>query len=105
MTRYTRVASVDDLPAGAMKGVRVGRMEILIANLDGSLVAVGDVCTHAQCNLSDGELEASNVICPCHGGEFNLRTGVVEVGPPEENLPIYYIRVRDNDIEVGFPDE
>jgi nitrite reductase/ring-hydroxylating ferredoxin subunit len=105
MPLYTRVASVNDLPSGVMKGVRVGRTEILIANLNGSLIAVGDICTHAQCNLSEGELEDNNVICPCHGGEFNLRTGVVEVGPPEANLPMYYVRVRDNDIEVGIPDE
>ena len=105
MPRYQAVARLSEIRPGTMRGIRVNGRDVLIANLNGDLIAVGDVCTHAQCNLSEGDLEDNNVICPCHGGEFNLRTGVVEVGPPEAPLEVYYVRVQGESVEVGLPDD
>lgn len=104
MIRYQSVAKVADVPPGTMKGYRVGARDVLVANVDGDLVAMDDVCTHAQCNLSEGDMEDDNVVCPCHGGEFNLRTGQVEVGPPATPLDVFFVRVQGDAIEIGFPE-
>lgn len=56
---------------------------------DGSLVAYSAICTHLACAVlyradrgPEGEL-----LCPCHEGVFDIRTGEVTAGPPPRALP------------------
>ncbi|MFE1047865.1 Rieske (2Fe-2S) protein [Streptomyces olivaceus] len=56
---------------------------------DGSLKAFSTVCTHAGCAI--GKLEGTKLVCPCHGSEFDARTGEVLHAPataPLVELPI-----------------
>ncbi|GJF33517.1 hypothetical protein KNE206_62170 [Kitasatospora sp. NE20-6] len=56
---------------------------------DGTLVGWSTICTHLACGVvrrpdhgPDGDL-----YCPCHEGEFDIRTGEVTAGPPPRALP------------------
>ena len=69
---FVKVASVSDIPAGDMMSVRVGSEEILLVNVDGDLHACDDICTHAYANLSEGDLEENEVVCPLHGAVFDV---------------------------------
>jgi thiosulfate dehydrogenase [quinone] large subunit len=60
-----------------------GSPDILIREPDGSLKAFSAVCTHAGCTVG---YEGGNIVCPCHGGEFNPETGEVIAGPPPSGL-------------------
>ena len=40
-------------------------------------VAFDDTCTHEECSLAEGELDGAVIVCPCHGSEFDVRTGDV----------------------------
>ena len=49
-----RVASVDEVPEGALKGVVADRTEICLAHAeDGNYYAVSDICTHEEYSLSE----------------------------------------------------
>ena len=69
-----RVADVipDELRAFAVEGVT---WPVIVAWLDGALVAVPGVCPHEDVALADGSLLAGSIVCPGHGYEFDLRTG------------------------------
>lgn len=101
MAEYVKVAQVDEVPPGAIKGVKAGDQEIALVSLEGQLYAIGDICPHAHCNLSNGDIEGDRVLCPCHGSEFNIRTGEVMEGPAQENVPTYQVRVEGDDILVA----
>jgi len=58
MTEWVAVAKVDDLPEGAMIGATIEGVDVLVANLGGHYRAIGSECTHASCDLHDGELDA-----------------------------------------------
>jgi thiosulfate dehydrogenase (quinone) large subunit len=60
-----------------------GSPDILIREPDGSLKAFSAVCTHAGCTVG---YEGGNIVCPCHGGEYNAETGEVIAGPPPTGL-------------------
>jgi Rieske Fe-S protein len=62
---------------------RDGQPDILIRQSDGTLTALSAVCTHQGCTVA---YEGGQIVCPCHGGIFNARTGAVEGGPPPEPL-------------------
>ena len=74
-------AMKSDIPPGSMKLVRVGDKEVVVANIDGKLYAIGNKCTHMGGPLAKGKLNGSLVQCPWHGSRFDIRTGAV-VGPP-----------------------
>ncbi|MDD1654343.1 MAG: Rieske (2Fe-2S) protein [Methanomicrobiales archaeon] len=94
------LGSARDLPAGRMRAAKAGDRDILVANLDGSFFAIGNICTHRGCRLSGGILRAGTVQCPCHGSTFDLRTGNVVRGPAREAEPSYPVKVEGDDLWV-----
>ena len=101
MEDFVKVAVTADLPSGGLMLVEVEDERIVLANVEGQYYALTDVCTHAECPLSDGELEGEVLECPCHGSQFDVRTGQV-VGPPaDEPLTRYAVRIEGIDILVG----
>jgi nitrite reductase/ring-hydroxylating ferredoxin subunit len=52
------------------------------------------------CSLAEGDLEETTVICPCHGSEFDVRSGEVLQGPARKPLATYETRVEGDNLEV-----
>src|SRR4029079_9151099 len=63
-------------------------------------VAFDDTCTHEECSLADGELDDGVIVCPCHGSEFDVRTGDVLTPPALDPLPIYEAREAEGAVQV-----
>ena len=53
---YVKVAQLDELSPGEMMVVEVGDDRILLANVEGNVHAIEDICSHAFASLSEGEL-------------------------------------------------
>jgi nitrite reductase/ring-hydroxylating ferredoxin subunit len=95
------VAKVDDLPVDTMQKVVVDGEEVCLAHAgDGNFYAIGDVCTHEEYSLSDGELWDMDVECPIHGSRFNLRTGEVTGLPAVIPAKVYPVSVEGDDVYV-----
>lgn len=71
----TPVASVADVQAAGAVVVEASSGPLLLAYVDGTVVAHTAVCTHQQCTI------AASGLCPCHQSQFNVTTGAVEKGP------------------------
>jgi 3-phenylpropionate/trans-cinnamate dioxygenase ferredoxin subunit len=98
---FVKVATVSDIPAGDMMSVRVGSEEILLVNVDGDLHACDDICTHAYANLSEGDLEENEVVCPLHGAVFDVASGKPVTPPATEALRKFAVRIEGDDVLVG----
>lgn len=98
---FVKVASPKDLEPGKMMGVKAGGKSILIVNVNGKYYAIGNVCTHMGCLLSDGNLEGETVTCSCHGSKFDVKTGKVVGGPAAKPEPAYQVRVEKDEIKVA----
>jgi nitrite reductase/ring-hydroxylating ferredoxin subunit len=95
-----RVEGVE-LPAeGDLVAVQVDGTSVAVTVVDGQVHAVDDECTHMQCSLAGGEVEDGVVVCPCHFGRFDLTTGKVLGGPPEQPLHVWKAAVRDGVLEL-----
>jgi 3-phenylpropionate/trans-cinnamate dioxygenase ferredoxin subunit len=102
---FIPIVPVDQLPAGERLFVEVEGKQIVIFNLAGELFAIGDVCTHDNGPLGDGEVEEHEVICPRHGARFDIRTGKATSLPAVVDIPAYPLRIRERKIEIGIPKE
>jgi nitrite reductase/ring-hydroxylating ferredoxin subunit len=98
---FVTVCRVEDVAPGVMRSVNVEGEDVAVANLDGEFVAFGDVCTHQQCSLAEGDLDDTTVTCPCHGSEFDVRTGEVVSGPATEPEPSFEVVVEDGEVKVA----
>ena len=102
---FIEIAPASELPSGQRLFVDVGDRPIVIFNIAGQFFAIGDVCTHDDGPLGDGDIEGFNIVCPRHGAEFNVRTGKVMQMPAVVDIPAYPVRVVDGQIQVGIPKE
>ena len=95
-----KVGKLSDFPANGKKMVTVKGNDIMITNLDGKLYAIGDVCTHEECSLSEGILQGNILTCHCHYAQFDVRTGKVLAPPATEDEPTYEVKVVGEDVFV-----
>ena len=98
MSSSTPAAHTSDVPLGATHRVNVAGVEILLCNVDGSIFAVEDVCTHDGGALDQGELEGCRIMCPRHGAYFDVTTGAALTLPAIVPLSTYAVRVEGANI-------
>jgi 3-phenylpropionate/trans-cinnamate dioxygenase ferredoxin component len=102
---FVVVGEASELESGERLFVEIDELSIVIFNIAGQLFAIGDVCSHDNGPLGDGDLEGYAIVCPRHGARFDLRSGKVLSLPAFVDIPAYPVRVNDGQIEVGLPAE
>jgi len=102
---FVEIAPASELPGGERLFVELGDRPIVIFNIAGQFFAIGDVCSHDDGPLGDGDVEGYNVVCPRHGAEFDIRTGKAMAMPAVVDIPAYPVQVRDGILFVGTPKE
>ena len=100
---FVQVIEAGDVKPGERVLVEIDEYPIAVFNVDGKYYAIGDVCTHDDGPLGDGELVGYQIICPRHGARFDIRSGKALTLPAVVDTPWYPVRVEDGMIEVGLP--
>ena len=102
---FAKVGELSEVQAGKMKMFKVRDKEYLVANVNGICYAIGNRCTHASADLSQGSLDGNVVTCPKHKSKFDVTTGKVISGPkmllihPKiKDEPSYEVKVEGNAI-------
>jgi nitrite reductase/ring-hydroxylating ferredoxin subunit len=72
---YEPLLEVAEMPAGDLRRVSHGDLDVLLAHTEAGIVAVEDRCPHMAAPLSIGRLDGCVVACPLHNGRFDLATG------------------------------
>jgi 3-phenylpropionate/trans-cinnamate dioxygenase ferredoxin subunit len=80
----------------------VGRHQICVVRIGDDFYAIGDVCSHANFSLSDGEVysEDREIECWKHGSTFSLVDGKPQSLPATKAVPVYDVRVEGDDVMV-----
>lgn len=84
----TRLGPASAVPVGGAASFQdpgTGDPALVIQPVQGTFLAFDAVCPHAGCPVQYSS-QRRLFICPCHGSEFNGRTGAVEVGPAQSGL-------------------
>ena len=100
MAEFEVLARAGDLKDGDMQAFDVRGTKIAVANVAVAFYAFGDTCTHRGCSLAEGDLEETTVTCPCHGSEFDVRSGAVLQGPAREPVETYEVRAEGENLEI-----
>lgn len=98
----TVVARFDDLAPGTATRVEVDGIAVALVRIADDVYAIGDVCSHANVSLSDGEVwcEQKQIECPRHSSAFSLETGIPETLPATQPVPVFAVTIVDGGVNV-----
>lgn len=100
MAEFVRVAAVDEIPEGTMKGFEVGRQKFVVAHTADGFFAVIDECSHDAAPISSGRIRGNEIMCTRHGARFDLKTGAVTAPPAIVPIDTLTVKVDGGDILV-----
>ena len=103
----TVVCRLDELAPNSATRFDVGGRAVAIVRIGDDVYAIGDICTHADVSLSEGELfcETKEIECWKHGSTFSLETGEPQTLPATQPVPVYVARVVDGKVEIDLEDQ
>jgi len=98
------IGRADEIPEGQTARVNVEGTTIVVARQGGQWFALQEFCTHRYGPMSEGRLEAGEIVCPWHNSRFELASGKPCGGPAKLALRRYTIEERDGRLFVhGMP--
>lgn len=101
MPKFIKVAKLKDIPPGERKLVEVDGFVVALFNVEGSICAIEDACTHDGGPLAAGDVVRPGVIaCPRHGAEFDLCTGKALTMPAVEAANTFAVKVEGGNVFV-----
>jgi nitrite reductase (NADH) small subunit len=97
---YVKLAAESELPPkGQAKEFQLGDKMICIANIDGTITAMDNVCLHVGGPLGQGVIEGGKIICPWHGWQYDPQTGQAGHNP-NARVPVYPIKIENGDLLI-----
>lgn len=93
-----------DKASGLAKGAALmfkfgTRPSLLIHHTDDTWVAMDAVCTHMGCTVKF-DAESSSIVCACHGGKYDAKSGETISGPPPRPLTKYAVTLHEGSVTV-----
>jgi len=61
--------------------VAPGGENIALYRIADGFYATDDLCSHGAAFLSEGDVEGEDIVCPFHGGTFDIKTGDPTAAP------------------------
>jgi nitrite reductase/ring-hydroxylating ferredoxin subunit/uncharacterized membrane protein len=101
-SKFTAVGTSQDFREGELNKVHAGDMAVLMVRRNGTLLAIGNTCSHAGGPLNEGKLEGDVIECPWHGSKFCVRNGNVKSGPATFPQPLFDVRESGGTVEVSL---
>jgi 3-phenylpropionate/trans-cinnamate dioxygenase ferredoxin subunit len=94
--------ALDDLEPGTARRIVVAGAPIAVVRIGDEVHAIGDVCSHANVSLSEGEVwcDERELECPKHSSTFSLLTGEPLTLPATQPVPVYRTQVEGGSVTI-----
>lgn len=100
MADLVDVAAIADVPPGTSHRVEIDGTPICLVNVDGTVHAIHDICSHAMESLCGGWIDGDRIECPRHGAAFSVVTGQALTPPANLPIPTFPVQVTDGRVLV-----
>jgi nitrite reductase (NADH) small subunit len=100
MPDYVKLAAESELPPeGEAREFSYGSKPICVANVNGVITAMDNICLHRGGPLGQGVIEGNKIVCPWHGWQWNTKTGEAAHNP-NVKLAVYPIKVENGEVLI-----
>lgn len=102
MAEWVALCDVGAAPTpGHVAEFEVNGIAVCVANVNGELSALDNICPHRGGPLGQGWIEGEAVVCPWHSWAFNVRTGVAEY-PEKERVEVFPLKVESGRVLIAL---
>jgi nitrite reductase (NADH) small subunit len=99
---YIKLTTQSELPAdGEAKEFELGDKVICVANVNGTISAMDNVCLHMGGPLGQGFIDGNKIVCPWHGWEYDIKTGAM-ADDPKSKLAVYPVKTENGDVLIDI---
>ena len=101
MTHWVAVMAIEELPPDRPVTVRVRERDLVLARCaEGETPhALDNKCPHRGGQLGNGRVEGDDIVCPLHGYDYDLETGISRYAP-DERVDVFPVRVHRGEIQI-----
>ena len=100
MSVFVKLTSESELPpTGQAKEFPCGDKVICVANINGIICAMDNVCLHRGGPLGQGIVAGNKVVCPWHGWQWDPRTGEA-VQDPGVKIAVYAVKIENGNVLI-----
>jgi len=99
MTDFQQVCLLSDLEEEKGHEARVNHRPVALFRKGERVFALEDRCPHREGQLSRGHCDGGDAVCPLHGWNFDLETGVSPYNP-KDAIATYPVEVRDGAVYI-----
>jgi nitrite reductase (NADH) small subunit len=102
VAEWVKLCAAHEAPKpGEVMEAEAAGVSVCLANIDGRLAALDNVCPHRQGPLGGGWVEGEAVVCPWHSWAFSTLTGEAE--PPEHaKVVVFGLKIEGEDLLVNL---
>lgn len=102
MSEWVRLCAVSEAPkSGEVGEAEVNGVQVCLANVEGRLCALGNICPHRGGPLGQGWLEGDAVVCPWHSWAFDTNTG--QALPPDHGkVDVLPLKIEGEDVLIDL---
>jgi len=99
---FIHLCSTSELPGeGQAAEIPVGDRVICVANVNGQISAMDNVCLHRGGPLGQGLIEGNKIVCPWHGWMFDIQTGAAS-HDNHARVTMYTVEIEGEDVMINF---
>ncbi len=98
--KWIDAGTTANLHDGEAISLAVGRRMVAVVRSGDEYFAIEDICTHDGAELTGGEVEGAEIVCPRHGARFCLRTGQALSPPAYEPVQVFETKISDGRLWV-----
>ena len=100
MSNFIKLTTQSELPAvNEVKEFPCGERTICVANVNGTISAMDNVCLHLGGPLGQGTVDDGKVVCPWHGWSFDASTGAAAHNP-NAKVAVYSVKIENGDVMI-----
>jgi nitrite reductase/ring-hydroxylating ferredoxin subunit len=97
---FVKIATQSELPAtNEAKEFPCGHKTICVANINGTITAMDNVCLHRGGPIGQGVIEKGKVVCPWHGWAWDPLTGQAG-NNPNAKVAVYPLKIENGDVLI-----
>ena len=96
------IAKKDEILEGGRKIFAVGEKRLALFNVGGEYYCIGDICSHDDGPVAEGECDGYSIECPRHSAKFDLRDGSVLYFPAIRGIPSYPVEIVGDELTIDI---
>ena len=102
---FTAVTAAQDIGEKSFSTFEVNGTGIAICRFRDEYFAIENRCSHALATFDEGRMRGYRIMCPLHGGTFDIRNGSCTGLPATQPIRSFPLRITDGMIEVAISSE